>query len=80
MVWTFVYFLPALTKPKFKAVIENYFNKAASNDSLASLNTAFASEGAFVHIPKHKAVEKTHSKLFIFQRAVTLPCFCSQGI
>ncbi len=48
----------ALTKPKFKAVIENYFNKAASNDSLASLNTAFASEGAFVHIPKHKAVEK----------------------
>jgi len=51
-------FSAALTKPKFRAIIENYFNKAASKDSMVSLNTAFASEGAFVHIPKHKAVEK----------------------
>ncbi len=48
----------ALTKPKFRAIIENYFNKAANQDSLVSLNTAFAHEGAFVYIPKHKAVEK----------------------
>lgn len=48
----------ALTKPKYRLVIENYFNKAATNDSLASLNTAFSREGAFIHIPKNKLVEK----------------------
>ncbi|MEZ4797117.1 MAG: Fe-S cluster assembly protein SufD [Flavobacteriaceae bacterium] len=48
----------ALSKPKYRLVIENYFNKAASKDSLSSLNTAFSSEGAFIHIPKNKLVEK----------------------
>ena len=48
----------ALTKPKYRLVIENYFNKIANDDSLASLNTAFSSEGAFIHIPKSKLVEK----------------------
>ncbi|MEC3906526.1 Fe-S cluster assembly protein SufD [Tamlana sp. 2201CG12-4] len=48
----------ALTKPKYRLVIENYFNKAASKDSLPSLNTAFSSEGAFVHIPKNKIADK----------------------
>ena len=48
----------ALTKPKYHIVIKNYFNKIAPNDSLASLNTAFAQEGAFIHIPKNKLVEK----------------------
>ncbi len=48
----------ALTKPKYKAVIENYFNKAAVQDSLTSLNTAFTNEGAYIHIPKNKLVEK----------------------
>lgn len=48
----------ALTKPKYRLVIENYFNKAATNDSISSLNTAFSSEGAFIHIPKNKLVEK----------------------
>ncbi|KJD31678.1 Fe-S cluster assembly protein SufD [Tamlana nanhaiensis] len=48
----------ALSKPKYRLVIENYFNKAASEDSLSSLNTAFSSEGAFIHIPKNKLVEK----------------------
>jgi Fe-S cluster assembly protein SufD len=48
----------ALTKPRFRAIIENYFNKAANSESMVSLNTAFASEGAFVYIPKHKSVEK----------------------
>lgn len=48
----------ALNKPKYKAVIEAYFNKAAEDDSLTSLNTAFAKEGAYIHIPKHKEVEK----------------------
>ena len=48
----------ALTKPKYRLVIENYFNKAATEDGLASLNTAFSREGAYVYIPKNKIVEK----------------------
>jgi|TARA_B110000240_G_scaffold166110_1_gene187249 Fe-S cluster assembly protein SufD len=48
----------ALSKPKYKAVIENYFNKIAKPDNLTSLNTAFASEGAYIHIPRNVEVEK----------------------
>ncbi|WP_242092137.1 Fe-S cluster assembly protein SufD [Aestuariivivens sediminicola] len=48
----------AFSKPKYRLVIENYFNKAASKDSLPSLNTAFSSEGAYIYIPKNKLVEK----------------------
>ena len=49
----------ALNKPKYKMYIDEYFNKIASKEeSLTSLNTAFASEGAYIHIPKSKVVEK----------------------
>jgi Fe-S cluster assembly protein SufD len=48
----------ALNKPKYRLVIENYFNKVATKDSLTSLNTAFSSEGAYIHIPKNKLVQK----------------------
>ncbi|TXG36903.1 Fe-S cluster assembly protein SufD [Seonamhaeicola maritimus] len=48
----------ALNKPKYRLVIENYFNKAATDDSLTSLNTAFSKEGAYINIPKGKIVEK----------------------
>ncbi len=49
----------ALTKSKYKVVIENFFNKSAKkDDSLTSLNTAFASEGAYIHIPRNMEVEK----------------------
>ena len=48
----------ALTKPKYKAVIENYFNKVAKQDNLTSLNTAFTKEGAYVYIPRNTEVEK----------------------
>ncbi|WP_426432031.1 Fe-S cluster assembly protein SufD [Winogradskyella sp. HB-48] len=48
----------ALTKPKYRLVIENYFNKIAAKDGLSSLNTAFSAEGAYIHIPKNKLVEK----------------------
>ena len=48
----------ALSKPKYQAVIENYFNKIAEKDSLTSLNTAFSNEGAYIHITKNKLVEK----------------------
>ncbi|MFL1010817.1 Fe-S cluster assembly protein SufD [Flavisericum labens] len=48
----------ALAKPKYQLVIKNYFNKIATKDSLSSLNTAFSQEGAYIHIPKNKVVEK----------------------
>ncbi|WP_299098370.1 Fe-S cluster assembly protein SufD [uncultured Winogradskyella sp.] len=48
----------ALTKPKYKVIIDNYFNKIASKDGLSSLNTAFSQEGAYINIPKHKVVDK----------------------
>lgn len=49
----------ALTKPKYKMVIDTYFNKIANReDSLTSLNTAFAIEGAYINIPKSKVADK----------------------
>ena len=49
----------ALNKPKYKMVIDTYFNQIASKDeSLSSLNTAFANEGAYINIPKSKVADK----------------------
>jgi Fe-S cluster assembly protein SufD len=48
----------ALSKSKYKAVIENYFNKIAKKDNLTSLNTAFANEGAYIYIPRNIEVQK----------------------
>ena len=49
----------ALTKPKYKMVIDSYFNQIASKEeSLTSLNTAFSLEGAYINIPKSKVVDK----------------------
>ncbi|GLB50792.1 Fe-S cluster assembly protein SufD [Neptunitalea lumnitzerae] len=49
----------ALSKPKYKEVIDTYFNKVAKeDDSLTALNTAFTKEGAYIYIPKSKVVEK----------------------
>ena len=48
----------ALSKSKYKAVIDNYFNKIAKQDNLTSLNTAFAAEGAYINIPNNTEVEK----------------------
>jgi Fe-S cluster assembly protein SufD len=48
----------ALDKPKYKVIIDNYFNKIAQKNSITSLNTAFSKEGAYIHIPKSKVVEK----------------------
>ncbi len=49
----------ALNKPKYKMVIDAYFNQIASKDeSLTSLNTAFANEGAYINIPKKTVVQK----------------------
>lgn len=49
----------ALNKPKYKMVIDTYFNQIANKEeSLTSLNTAFANEGAYINIPKSKVVRK----------------------
>jgi len=48
----------ALSKPKYKAIIEKYFNKIAKQDNLTALNTAFTNEGAYIHIPKNVEVDK----------------------
>ncbi len=49
----------ALNKPKYKMVIDTYFNEIASKEeSLTSLNTAFAIEGAYINIPKSKVADK----------------------
>lgn len=49
----------ALTRPKYKMVVDNYFNTITKeNNSLSELNTAFAKEGAFINIPKNTIVPK----------------------
>ena len=48
----------AFTNAKHKPIIENYFNKTAKQDNMTALNTAFASEGAFINIPKNTEVVK----------------------
>ena len=49
----------ALSKPKYRELINTYFNKIATTDeSLTALNTSYAKEGAFVYIPKKTVAEK----------------------
>ncbi|HET8810310.1 MAG TPA: Fe-S cluster assembly protein SufD [Flavobacteriaceae bacterium] len=48
----------ALSKSKYKAVIDNYFNKIAPKNSLNALNTAFSHEGAYINIPKNTLADK----------------------
>jgi len=47
----------ALSKEKYKPVIEAYFNKAAKEDSLASLNTAFARKEPIFLSPNTKKLK-----------------------
>jgi Fe-S cluster assembly protein SufD len=49
----------ALTKPKYAPTIKKYFNQIAEKEaSLTALNTAFTKEGAYIHVPDGKLVEK----------------------
>jgi Fe-S cluster assembly protein SufD len=49
----------ALSKPKYRDLINSYFNKIApSDESLTALNTSYAKEGAFIYIPKKTVTEK----------------------
>ncbi len=49
----------ALKKPKYKMIIDHYFDNITSKkDGFSSLNTAFSVEGAFINIPKNTILEK----------------------
>jgi Fe-S cluster assembly protein SufD len=49
----------ALSKPKYRKLIDTYFNKIApEDDSMTALNTSYAKEGAFIYIPKKTVAEK----------------------
>lgn len=49
----------AMVKPKYKALVDVYFNKTVSKQNgLIPLNTAFAKEGAFIHIPRNEVANK----------------------
>lgn len=48
----------ALNNPNYKETIDKHFNKIAKQDNLTSLNTAFATEGAYINIPKNTVVKK----------------------
>ena len=42
-----------ISKNKYKKTINKYFNRIVPDDqSLASLNTSYTQEGAYIHIPK----------------------------
>jgi Fe-S cluster assembly protein SufD len=50
----------ALNKPKYKMIIDNYYNQIANKEeSLTSLNTAFA-EGVYINIPKANLFCRNH--------------------
>ena len=49
----------AMEKPKYKMVIDHFFDTIASKkNSITSLNTAFSKEGAYINIPKSTVVPK----------------------
>ena len=49
----------ALTKPVYSKIISKYFDTSINTkDSLSLVNTAFAKEGVYVHIPKNKILDK----------------------
>ena len=49
----------AIKNPKYKMVIDNYFNKIVDkNSSVSNLNTAFSTEGTYINIPKNTVLPK----------------------
>ncbi|MCM4160576.1 Fe-S cluster assembly protein SufD [Antarcticibacterium flavum] len=49
----------ALAKPKYKPVIDQYFNKLVTRENgFTPLNTAFSKEGAYIRIHKNKVADK----------------------
>lgn len=66
----------ALSQSKYQPVIENYFNKITPKNGLNALNTAFFTEGAFIHIKKIKSLKDPY-KLYTFQLGRNLHYFSS---
>lgn len=49
----------ALQKAKYTQIIEGYLGKSPQNtEAMSALNTAFAREGAFIHVPENRVVDK----------------------
>ncbi len=49
----------ALSKPKYKKLIDTYFGSVADNhESMTALNTTYAREGAYIYIPPSVVAEK----------------------
>lgn len=49
----------AFKKPKYKMVIDNYFNEITNKkESTTNLNTAFSLEGAYINVPKNTVLPK----------------------
>ncbi len=57
----------AIEKTKYKVIMDYYFNTLADKkqSGITSLNTAFTTEGAFIHIPKNTIVHKPIQILYI---------------
>jgi Fe-S cluster assembly protein SufD len=50
---------------RHRGIVDQYFSKAAPlDDAMVALNTAFAKEGAFIHIHPNKVVEKPIQMVF----------------
>ncbi|WP_457616602.1 Fe-S cluster assembly protein SufD [Lutibacter sp.] len=57
----------AIKKTKHKIVTDYYFNTLANkNDSITALNTAFTTEGTYIHIPKNVMVPKPIQLMYFY--------------
>ena len=60
----------AISKPKYKMILDHYFNKiATNNEGFTHANTAFAQQGAFIHIPKNTIVNKPIQIIYFASKA-----------
>ncbi len=54
-----------LNNEEYKDLIQTYYNKVAKQDAMTALNTAFANEGAFIHLPKGVALDKPVQMVYL---------------
>jgi hypothetical protein len=67
----------ALNKPKYKMIIDNYYNQIANKEeSLTSLNTALLLKG-YINIPKAKSLTNLSKSCISQQMKQRL--WCNQG-
>jgi len=58
----------ALNKSKYKSIMDKILIAIVPEESMSSLNTAFAKEGAYIRIPKNVSAEKAYSNYQLFYR------------